>query len=380
MNDHIINPFQFGTIVSGRNFCNRQKEIAWLKSNIMDGFSVWLYSPRRFGKSSLIHKVYNDIEKVDTIYFDLYNVKSLDDFSKKYAALIASRLFNWKYEIKKLTSKLSGYFNNLQPSISFDEFGTPTFSLQISEIKSQIDVETIMNSPEKIAKDSGKKICIAFDEFQEINRIDPFLINWMRSAFQNHENVSYIFSGSQQSLMELIFTSQQSPFYEFASKMKIEPIDFKELKQFIADKFKSKGLLISESNIDMILEKSEGHPHFTQYFASVVFNLIRDGANQEDEFFTQLWINKIIQSQSIIFQGLYDQLTNIQRVVLTTIAKLTDVQELFSSKLQSQYGLPSSSTLATALDSLIKKSLIAKERKRYKVLNPVMKEWLLTLD
>ncbi len=379
-NDYIYNPFQFGTIVKGEDFCNREEELYTLKSYIKDGYSIWLYSPRRYGKSSLIQKTFSEIDDVTTIYFDLYNVKSLDDFCKKYASLLATNLFSWKQEIKKITSRFSKYFENLHPTVSFDETGKPSFSLNVNEISEQTDVETILSIPQQISNETGKPICIAFDEFQEIERIEPFLINWMRSAFQQHENVSYIFLGSQQSLMETIFTSHHSPFYEFAIKMHIAPINRDELKKFIDNKFKQKGLSITSTNINAIIEKSEGYPHFTQYYASVVFDMIRNGINQNDINFTNNWIEKIIQSQSVILQSIFDQLTNIQRTVLSTIAVLTKDQELFSSQSRNFFGLPVSSSLVTALDSLIKKGLIIKEEKQYKILNPVFKAWLQTLN
>lgn len=377
---HIYNPFQFGTVVRGENFCNREEELSSLKSYIKDGYSVWLYSPRRYGKSSLIQKAFSEVEGIKTIYFDLYNVKSLDDFSKKYAALIAKNLFSWKQEIKKLTNKFSHYFKNLSPVVSFDQSGSPSFTLNVAQIAQQGDVETILNIPQQISSETGQPICIAFDEFQEIERIEPFLINWMRSSFQQHENVSYIFLGSEQSLMEMIFSSEKSPFYEFAVKMHINPIGTDELAQFIANKFNQKGLIISRNNIEAILEKSEGHPHFTQYFSSVVFDLIRNGVNQDAADFTDLWIEKIIQSQSVILQGIFDQLTNTQRAVFSAIAVLKKEEELFSSSTREKYHLPASSSLSTAIDSLIKKGLIIKEDKRYKILNPVFKAWLCTLD
>lgn len=218
MEKYISNPFQYGTIVKDDNFCNRKKEITTLESYIKDSYSLWLYSPRRYGKSSLVHSVFSNIKGVKTIYFDLYNVKSLDDFCKKYAVLIATNLFSWNHEIKNLINKFSGYFKNLHPSISFNDSDFPSFSLEIAEIKHQHDVETILDIPYQISKKTKIPICIAFDEFQEIKRIEPFLINWMRSAFQQHEHISYIFMGSQQSLMEMIFTSEKSPFYEFAAK------------------------------------------------------------------------------------------------------------------------------------------------------------------
>ena len=108
--------------------------------------------------------------------------------------------------------------------------------------------------------------------------------------------------------------------------------------------------------------------------------MVRNGVNQHDDNFTDLWIEKIIQSQSVILQGIFDQLTNIQRTVLSTIAVLIKGQELFSSQSQKKFGLPASSSLATAIDSLIKKGLITKEHKQYKILNPVFKTWLQTLN
>lgn len=70
------------------------------------------------------------------------------------------------------------------------------------------------------------------------------------------------------------------------------------------------------------------------------------------------------------------KLTNKQRSVLTAIAVLTKGEELFSANSRKKYHLPASSSLATAIDSLIKKGIIIKEEKRYKVLNPVLKAWL----
>lgn len=52
------NPFVFGRIVDEKNFCNRRAEIDELLQNIINGYSVWLFAPRRFGKSSLIKQVY----------------------------------------------------------------------------------------------------------------------------------------------------------------------------------------------------------------------------------------------------------------------------------------------------------------------------------
>lgn len=73
----------------------------------------------------------------------------MEDFCRKYSKIIAREFFNWKDDIKVLSKKLSTTFRNLSPVVSFDEF-------------------------------------------QEIKRIDPFMLQWMRSSFQRQKVRNYI--------------------------------------------------------------------------------------------------------------------------------------------------------------------------------------------
>ncbi|MBC8527097.1 MAG: ATP-binding protein [Candidatus Cloacimonetes bacterium] len=374
------NPFRYGRIVKGENFCNREKELTEIHKAIRNGHSFWIYSPRRYGKTSLILKAFEKINKdIKTIYFDMYNIQMLDDFARKYSQVLAKELFDWKINIKTLSRRIGSYFQNLYPKISFDSFGNPSFSLELRQIESQADIETILDVPEKIGERSGIKICIAFDEFQEVKRIEPFIINWMRSSFQKQINVSYVFLGSKQSLMESIFASPHSPFYEFGFKMPIYPISHTDLSNYIKRQFQKTKLKINNNTINKILEKSKCHPHFTQYFASVVWELILEGVSENQPDFTKNWMDRIIASQSLIFQNIFDQLNQNQRKVLTAIASLNENDKLFSIKYRKRFDLPDSSTMTTTIKSLIQKDLIYKYNNKYQINNPVFVEWIKSI-
>lgn len=49
-------PFIFGKLASGDYFTNRTEEIIHLKNNFKSGINTIMISPRRLGKSSLVHK------------------------------------------------------------------------------------------------------------------------------------------------------------------------------------------------------------------------------------------------------------------------------------------------------------------------------------
>ena len=51
------NPFIYGEEVSGEYFCDREEEIKELLRDIENSQNVIIFSPRRYGKTSLIKEV-----------------------------------------------------------------------------------------------------------------------------------------------------------------------------------------------------------------------------------------------------------------------------------------------------------------------------------
>ena len=64
-------PFNYGKLAEDNYFTNRTKEVKWLKTQIIAGINCMLISPRRWGKSSLILHVSEQmkIEKKKVVFF-----------------------------------------------------------------------------------------------------------------------------------------------------------------------------------------------------------------------------------------------------------------------------------------------------------------------
>jgi len=56
-------PFAFGKIVKGKQFFNRKHEITELTVEIKNHQNIILYAPRRYGKTSLVLKTFEDLSK-----------------------------------------------------------------------------------------------------------------------------------------------------------------------------------------------------------------------------------------------------------------------------------------------------------------------------
>jgi AAA+ ATPase superfamily predicted ATPase len=157
----MVNPFQFGKVVRDKQFCNRQRELHDLISAIKSGNSLWLYSPRRFGKTSLVVNAFSGIQNVKTVYFDLFNIRDTREFAIKYLNVLTHELFTRKYSLTSILKKLSTYLKNITPTVSLDAIGNPSIGIEVKPKELQQTIESILELPQKL--NYPKPICIAFE-------------------------------------------------------------------------------------------------------------------------------------------------------------------------------------------------------------------------
>ena len=96
-----INPFRFGPLALDDAFTDRESEIASLVADARNGQDVVVFAPRRYGKSSLVWRVAQELIREDVLVaqVDLMRTPTKDQLAAKLARTIhedlASRL--WKY-------------------------------------------------------------------------------------------------------------------------------------------------------------------------------------------------------------------------------------------------------------------------------------------
>lgn len=83
----VENPFVFGEIVDDANFVDRIEERDQLLRDLSDGQKVFLLSPRRFGKSSLVAVVLLQLKKrhIHTVNLTVSSYASYAQFLEKFA-------------------------------------------------------------------------------------------------------------------------------------------------------------------------------------------------------------------------------------------------------------------------------------------------------
>jgi AAA+ ATPase superfamily predicted ATPase len=72
-----MNPFKYGGIVSGNDFADRKTELSELIKEVTSGQNMLLYSPIKYGKSSLAGAVLDQLQKNNfmTAFMDILLIR-----------------------------------------------------------------------------------------------------------------------------------------------------------------------------------------------------------------------------------------------------------------------------------------------------------------
>lgn len=92
----IVNPFIVYGYVSPEYFCDRKEETSKLISALRNGRNVTLMSPRRMGKTGLIHNAFHHIEEeypdAACFYMDIFSTSSLKDFVMLFGKTVIGKV------------------------------------------------------------------------------------------------------------------------------------------------------------------------------------------------------------------------------------------------------------------------------------------------
>lgn len=187
-------PFVFGRITSSPDFTDRTSEIEVLKTNFRSLVNTIIISPRRWGKSSLVTRVTQELSEeasnLRTCTIDLFNVRTEEEFYHVLAKeVLRATASKWEDAVKNAGTFLS----RLMPRITFMPDAQSEISFGISWEELQKNVDEILDLPQKIAREKNFRLLICIDEFQNIAEFGHAieLQKKLRSHWQQHSQVAY---------------------------------------------------------------------------------------------------------------------------------------------------------------------------------------------
>ena len=374
------NPFVYGEVVTATAFADREHERERLARDLAEGQKVFLISPRRYGKSSLVRDVMKTLaaRRILTVEVTVAASSSYVGFLEAYTRALlsadtpASGLRRWTSELLK----------TVRPELRFDAqpAGQPRFSLTFPAVRSARDAARLATEvfalPARIAAARGQRMAIALDEFQTIAAFDGASVEHaLRSAVQDQRSVGYVFAGSEPSLMERMLTPRR-PFYKAGPVVRLGKIDDDVFADFVERRFAASGIRAQDGLGAAIIELAENVPYDVQRLAHETWDDVRAAgrktAGLED---LHLTLGRMLNEQHTVFEESWQRLTLTQRAVLRAIVLETG-RELLSAGVRVRHRLPGASSVQSALAALVRQDIVMKDQGRYLVNDSLYREWM----
>jgi AAA+ ATPase superfamily predicted ATPase len=276
--------FPVGGPVPAADLVGRETYIRRIAERLTDGNHVLIAGPRRIGKTSLILEVLRRLRRRGalTAYVDCLGATDVRGLGERLVDALLENVSGVERSFEHVKAIAAG----LRPTVKI-KYEHVEIALDLAREKNaQRFFDGALDLSRALAARTGKRVVVVFDEFQAAGRLGPRVFDVMRAHFQAQRGVAYAFLGSEEGLLEELFSEKGHAFYRFAV-----PIDLAEAGGhrfgiapddwlvYIRGKFAARKITIDDTSIDRVLDATGGHPQDTMQVCAALYYLMRD-ANQ----------------------------------------------------------------------------------------------------
>jgi len=374
------NPFVYGEVVPAAAFVDRVVELDRLVADLAAAQKVFLISPRRYGKSSLVRHALAAMARRGalTVEVTVSSFSSYVAFLEGYARALVAAESRWDRARTWLLEVIRSTRAEIRVAPQSDPLGSVTVSFP--NVRSERDIarlaQEVFTLPVRLAEARRRTVIVALDEFQAIAGFNGGSVeHTMRAAIQHQREVGYVFAGSEPSLMERMIGPRR-PFYKAGPVMRLDKIPPDEFAAFIESRFNRSGIRAEEGLGAAVVELAGNLPYDVQRLAHETWDDVRR-ANRRRATLDDLHgaLRRLLAEQQTMFEALWQRLTLPQRAVLRAVV-LQDGRELLSADVRERHRLGGASSVQTALSALLRDDVIAREGNRYAVVDSLLKEWV----
>lgn len=357
-----------GRPVTGDELVGRKKEVKLILDTLKAGQSVALIAPRRFGKTSIM------LEVLQQLHNDGYYTGNIDIFTIPDVSQLSFEITKQVLKNRKLDEAFHKFRNNLAEilqNIKFrNEIQDAEFILSFGkpDRNEWEQLKNSLNFIESFSKKHNKENCFAFDEFGDINKLNgQDIVKLFRAVIQNHEKTVYIFTGSYESVMDQLFVTDKSPFYRMVRI--IEPGLLKDdvVKNFIIDKFNFLNIPLVENHIKVAMGIVHGHPYYARLFIQEYFFQYRDLVNNPN---VERVVEEMLITEKNYIEKLWDDISSKKELRFTILKIITSGGRPYTNI--ENKGV----NISRAINELKGKGLITSEGNTYQLTDPLLEFYL----
>lgn len=361
----LTSPFVFDGPLPPGDVVGRDQELAALRDRAAHGRFVLLHAPRRYGKTSLVNRLAHEASQdrdLAVVTVDLEGVLTIDDIARRF-----------QYAYRRLPRTAFGKavgtaLSALGAAGVVLSRGGVTLTPRPADEAAPL-LEHLLTLPYESAAKVGTRVLVVLDEFQAIAQVanaDAVL----RSQIQHQrDRVSYLFAGSEQSLLRTIFADRARPLFGQAEQVGLGPLPGEVAAELVATKF-DQTERDAGSALAPLVATAAGHPQRLGFLADSLWQVTEPGS-VADQSQWRAALDRALRRANAEFVALESGLAMTQRKVALLLA----IGEPPTGAAAGRMGL-SKGAARGALQALLDKGHATRGDDRTVLVDPLYGAWL----
>jgi uncharacterized protein len=319
---------------------------------------VTLYAARRMGKTSLLKQLRAaaDREGVTNVLVDLSDALSVPD--------VAVRL---EQAYHALPGRIGRFVRRELGGITALGFSIQRRGQAPDPLAA---VHALLEIPARVAEASGDRALVIFDEFQALMDLKG-LDGVFRSHLQHHQKVSYVFAGSEPSLLRALFEDRARPLFGQAEQMQLGRLPYSPTHDFIARRMRETGKDAGDVT-PQVVQLAELHPQRLMLLAHHLWeHLTEQPATLSD---VRRAYDVAIRAVAAELRYLWDGLSANERRVLAAVASGLSPYQAEARQIA---GLASASSAQRSLEALLGRAILERvQDEGLRIVDPFLARWV----
>ena len=366
-----MNPFKYGSTVSGEYFCRRPELARTLAEYVKSGQNVVMQGERRMGKTSLVLETVRAMKGVALFHADLLCVRDMADLCQRLASAFA-RLEASAGFLERALNALA----RLRPTLTIDPgTGAPSVSVEAAAASQATSLESVLDA--LAAYTAKHRTCVVLDEFQDILDIDDGerVLAILRGRIQLDSRTCYVFLGSVRNRMTDIFMHPDSPFYRGAAPLPVGEIAPEDFYSFLRSRFATGRRAFPREAFDAVCAIARSTPGDVQELCDAIWDCTDRGTTIGEEEIRR-GLDVVFSRERDHYEIFVRRLTPLQTRVLSALAARGG-KEIYSTAFLAAASTRNAASVKRAVDRLVKEGLVFHNAAEYRFVNPFFREWIL---
>ena len=365
--------FDYSKIAENQDFIGRKDEISRLSANFVFLTNTIVIAPQGWGKSSLVNHAAKEARHKEKnlrfCYLSLSNVRNEERFYELLAQSILRAVCVDKQSVLDYAAR---FFRGSRPRLSFSDDSVGSLIVDFDWEDIRRNQEEILNLPNAIAAETGLKLVVCVDDFQNVDTFQQpeQLVETLREVWKSQKGVGYCVCGQGNAFMES-FAKNTPMFYRYGEIMTLGKIKKSEMVTYVRERFADNAKYLDNDIAGYIVELVDNHPFYVQQLAhvswlsaSVVCS--REVIRQAHE--------TIVDQMGLVFKSITSSLTTQQLCYLHAI--LAGETIISTAEVLHRHHITSATSASRSKTALLERGIICNIDGKIINSDPIYAYWL----